>query len=227
MYPGIIFARSPTCKTIKQSVIMRRAKLTFLFMACALCAAAQPGIQGGWNINNYAYQRAGVEQDRAATSGFNVGMFYRGWLGYFGIIEPTLQFSRKGAMNDNTLLPVNDYKIRLDYVEFSLPLSFRAPIGPDADFTIGGGPFAALLAHSDAVTHYANGDYSRDNYTVGTGSNNDFKPADAGLRFTTGLRFGQVKIGLDYDYGLADIAPQAAEQIHTRALSLNLGIMFW
>src|SRR4051794_10071686 len=100
---------------------MKALRLTILFAALALGAAAQPGIMGGWNINNYQYKINGIQNDRTATSGFNAGLFYRGWLGYNGVIEPTLQFSRKGAMNTNTAFPVNNYKLRLDYVQFSLP----------------------------------------------------------------------------------------------------------
>lgn len=207
---------------------MKALKLTILFAAITLSAAAQPGIMGGWNANNYQYKINGIQNDRTATSGFNVGLFYRGWMGYNGVIEPTLQFSRKGAMNTNTVFPVDNYKLRLDYVQFSLPFMFRGDIGRDADFTIGGGPFASVLAHASARTQYQNGDYAvDDNYRIGSGDPDDFRPLDAGLRFQTGLRFGQVSLSAAYDLGLADIAPQNNEEIRTRTFSLNLGFMFW
>jgi hypothetical protein len=50
---------------------------------------------------------------------------------------------------------------------------------------------------------------------------------DAGLRFQTGVRLGQINLGMAYDLGLADIAPQNNEEIRTRAFSLNLGVFFW
>jgi hypothetical protein len=206
---------------------MKALQLTILFMAFAIFANAQPGVQGGWNVNNYQYKINGLQNDRAAVSGFNVGMFYRGWLGPYGVVEPSLLFSRKGAMNNHTLFPVDNYRVRLDYVQLSLPFMFRGYIDRDIDFTIGGGPFASVLAHADAITQYNDGRNIRDDYSIGTGTPDDFKPLDAGLRFQTGVRLGQINLSMAYDLGLADIAPQNNEEIRTRTFSLNLGVFFW
>lgn len=206
---------------------MKALKLTFFFLALAFTASAQPGIVGGLNVDNYQYKINGVQQDRNATLGFNLGLFYRGWLGRHGVVEPTLQFTRKGAVNSNTVFPVDYFRTRLDYVQFSLPFMFREYLARDVDFTIGGGPFASVLAHSDAITYYQNGDAVRGDYRIGSSSQDDFRALDAGLRFQTGLRFSRVNLSMAYDLGLADVAPQNNVEIRTRAFSLNLGIMFW
>jgi hypothetical protein len=206
---------------------MKALKLTFLFIALAFTASAQPGVMGGFNVDNYQYKLNGVTYDRSATPGFNLGLFYRGWLGRHGVVEPSLLFTRKGAVNNSAVLPVDYYKSRLDYVQFSLPFMFREYLAREVDFTIGGGPFASVLAHADAVTHYQNGEDVRGNYAIGTSSPDDFRPFDAGLRFQSGIRFGQVNLSMAYDLGLADVAPQNNVEIRTRAFSMNLGIMFW
>ena len=206
---------------------MKSLKLTFLFMAFALTASAQPGVTGGFNVDNYQFKVNGIQQDRSATPGFNLGLFYRGWLGRHGVIEPSLLFTRKGAVNTNAAFPVDYYKTRLDYIQFAVPIMFREYLARDVDFTIGGGPFAAVLAHADAVTHYENGDDVRGNYAIGSDNPDDFRPLDAGLRFQTGIRFNQVNLNMAYDLGLADVAPQNNVEIRTRAFSMNLGIMFW
>jgi hypothetical protein len=206
---------------------MKALKLTILFVACSFLAEAQLGIQGGYNVNNYQYKINGLQQDRVATSGFNVGLFYRGWLGPYGVVEPSLLFTRKGAVNTNAFFPIDHYKTRLDYIQFSLPFMFRAPLYRGMDFTIGGGPFASVLAHADAVAHYENGRNISEDYSIGVGDPNDFKPMDAGLRFQTGLRISRVNLSMAYDLGLADIAPQNNEEIRTRAFSINLGLFFW
>lgn len=206
---------------------MKSMKLTILFAVLAFAAVAQPGVQGGWNVNNYQYKINGIQNDRTATSGFNAGFFYRGWLGYFGVVEPSLSFTRKGAMNTNTVYPVDNYKVRLDYIQLSVPFMFRAPVDRNVDFTIGGGPYASVLAHASSKTEYQNGDRIDNNYSIGNGTPDDFTPLDAGLRFQSGLRLGQVNLSAAYDLGLADIAPQNNEEIHTRSFSLNLGFFFW
>jgi hypothetical protein len=159
-------------------------------------------------------------------------MFYRLPLGYHRnspfIVEPALQYTRKGAINTNTAFPIDHYRTRLDYIQLTLPFMYRAYIDRGMDFTIGAGPFAGVLANADVVTVYANGEQTKGEYSIGTGNPNDFKPMDAGLRFGAGLRFARViNLSATYDLGLADIAPQASDEIRTRTFALNLGIMFW
>lgn len=200
--------------------------LGILVIACSLGATAQPGITGGWNMNNYHYETRGVQHSRSGVSGFNLGVFYRAPLSRHFIVEPALLFSRKGAQNNNTTFPVDYYRTRLDYVELAVPFMYRAPIDRRMDFSVGAGPFASVLAHADVLTHYSNGDRVRDDYSIGTGNPDDFAPLDAGLRFGAGLRFARnLMLSANYDLGLADVAPQASDEIRTRTFSLNLGIM--
>jgi hypothetical protein len=190
-------------------------------------ANAQLGIQGGLNVNNYQYKINGVQNDRVATPGFNVGMFYRGRLAPHAVIEPSLLFSRKGAINRDVIFPVDHYRTRLDYVQASLPFMYRGIIGRGMDFTIGGGPFAAALVHADAIAHYDNGRNISEDYVIGNDAPDDFKPFDAGLRFQTGLKIRRINFSMAYDLGLADIAPQNNQEIKTRAFLLDLGFFLW
>jgi len=206
---------------------MKALTLTCIFMAFAGLANAQLGIQGGLNINNYQYKINGYRQDRVATPGFNIGMFYRARLAPHAVIEPSLAFSRKGALNTDVAFPVDRYHTRLDYVQASAPFMYRGIIGRGMDFTIGGGPFAAVLAHADAVAHYQNGQHVSEDYVIGNDRPDDFKPLDAGLRFQTGLRIRRMNISMAYDLGLADIAPQNNQEINTRAFLLDLGFFLW
>jgi hypothetical protein len=208
-------------------------KLSRLFIAAgamilsATAVNAQPGITGGFNTSTYRYQVNGNVSGRSAYMGFNAGMFYRASLASHAVIEPSLLFTRKGARNNNTPFPVDYTKNRLDYVQLNVPVMYRAWIGRDADFTIGGGPYAAVLAHADVRTHSRSGDQSLDDYSIGTNRNDDFKPLDAGLRFGAGFRFDQVAVSMAYDLGLADIAPQGNTEIRNRTFSVNMGFMFW
>lgn len=200
--------------------------LSILAASFSLAASAQPGITGGWNSNTYRYEMNGVQKSRSNVSGFNIGMFYRVPLSYHFLTEPVLLFSRKGAQNNATVFPVDYYRTRLDYVEFALPFMYRAPIDRRMDFSLGAGPFVSVLAHADVLTNYSNGDRERDNYSIGTGNPDDFKPVDAGIRFGGGLRFARsILLSASYDLGLADIAPQSDDRINTRTFSLNLGFM--
>ena len=200
--------------------------LSILAACCSLGAAAQVGITGGWNMNNYRYESRGVQHSRSSVSGFNIGLFYRVPLSRHFIVEPVLLFSRKGAQNNNTAFPVDYYRNRLDYVELAVPFMYRAPIDRRMDFSIGAGPYAALLAHADVLTNYSNSDRRRDESSIGSGNPDDFSAADAGLRFGAGLRFARsIMLSASYDLGLADIAPQASDEIRTRTFSLNLGFV--
>lgn len=196
----------------------------FLFPAAAF---AQPGITGGFNTSTYKYQYNGTTNGRSAFMGFNAGMFYRGSLDRNVIIEPSLLFTRKGARNNNTPIPVDYTKNRLDYIQLNVPVMYRGWVSRHADFTIGGGPYAALLAHADVRTHYLSGDQVLDDYSIGTERFDDFKPLDAGLRFGAGFRYDKVNISMAYDLGLADIAPQGNTEIRNRTFSVNMGFLFW
>lgn len=207
---------------------MKFLRLTIALLCCGLAASAQTGITGGWNLNNYQYKTSGVQYDRSSSTGFNVGMFYRATLNRSFIVEPTLLYTRKGGMNASTPFPIDYYKSRLDYIELALPFMYRGWIDRGMDFSIGAGPYLGLLAHADAITHYASGEKTKDDYAIGTGNPNDLKPLDGGLRFAAGLRFARnVYLSAAYDLGLADVAAPANEEIRTRTLSLNLGFMFW
>ncbi len=206
---------------------MKTITLTILLSALAIIAGAQLGIQGGLNVNNYQYKINGLQHDRVAAAGFNLGMMYRGHLGYHGVIEPSLMFTRKGAINTQTVFPIDHHRTRLDYVQLAVPIMYRGFITRNVDFTLGGGPFAAVLAHADAITHFDDGTNLGGDYSIGNRNPDDFKPFDAGLRFQTGVRIHQVSLSMAYDLGLADIAPQPNEEIRTRAFSMNVGFFFW
>lgn len=193
----------------------------------ALVSQAQPGITGGFNTSTYKYQVNGITNGRSAYVGFNAGMFYRASLAKHAIIEPSLAFSRKGARNNNTPFPVDYTKIRLDYVQLNVPFMYRGWVNRNVDFTIGGGPYAAVLANAAIRTHYRGGDQDLSDGSIGSDRSNDFKPMDAGLRFGAGFRFDQVNISMAYDLGLADIAPQGNTEIRNRTFSVNMGFMFW
>ncbi len=182
---------------------------------------------GGFNTSTYKYQVNNNTSGRSALVGFNAGLFYRGSLASHVIIEPSLLFTRKGARNNNTPFPVDYTKNRLDYIQLNVPFMYRGWVSRHADFTLGGGPYAAVLAHADVRTQYRTGDRTLDDYSIGTNSSDDFKPMDAGLRFGAGFRYDQVNVSMAYDLGLADIAPQANTAIRNRSFSVNMGFMLW
>lgn len=204
-------------------VLLALGTVAFSFSA----VNAQPGITGGLNTSTYRYEYRGFNEGRSAYIGFNAGMFYRVDLAKHAIIEPSVMFSRKGARNNNTPFPVDYTKIRLDYVQLNVPFMYRGWINRDVDFTIGGGPYAAVLANAAIRTHYRTGDQDLSDASIGGDRRDDFKPMDAGLRFGAGFRFDQVNISMAYDLGLADIAPQGDTEIRNRTFSVNMGFMFW
>jgi hypothetical protein len=197
------------------------------FILPASAIQAQPGITGGFNTSTYKYTVNDNISGRSAYPAFNAGLFYRGSIARHAIIEPSLLFTRKGARNNNTPFPADYTKNRLDYIQLNVPLMYRGWISRHSDFTVGGGPYAALLANASVRTQYRNGDQDLYDYSVGTDNRDDFKPLDAGLRFGAGFRYDQVNVSIAYDLGLADIAPQNNISIRNRSFSVNLGFMFW
>lgn len=207
---------------------MKALKLTILSIFIAAATNAQVGIQAGWNLNNLKYQLNGVEFDRSSTPGFNAGMFYRLPLSRHFVVEPALQYSRKGAMNTLPAGPVDYHKVRLDYIQAMLPFMYRYKVDRGMDFTLGAGPFLGILANADVITRYTNGTRTTSEYPIGNDNPGGFRSLDGGLRFTGGIRFARhINLSAAYDLGLADISPQANEEIRTRTFSINLGFMFW
>ena len=193
----------------------------------AAATIAQPGITGGFNTGTYKYQVNSTTYGRSSLVGFNAGLFYRASLDRHVIMEPSLLFTRKGARNNNTPFPVDYTKSRLDYVQLNVPVMYRGWVSRHADFTIGGGPYAAVLAYADVRTQFRTGDQNLDDYSIGTNGADDFKPLDAGLRFGAGFRYDRVNVSIAYDLGLADIAPQTNTEIRNRTFGINLGFMLW
>ncbi len=193
----------------------------------ALSTSAQPGITGGFNTSTYTYRVNETISGRSSYPAFNAGLFYRGSIARHAVIEPSIMFTRKGARNSNTPFPIDYIKNRLDYIQLNVPVMYRGWVSRHADFTVGGGPYAALLANASSRSHLRNGDIVVEDFSIGGDRRDDFRPLDAGLRFGAGFRYDQVNVGIAYDLGLADIAPQDNIAIRNRTFSVNLGFMFW
>ena len=191
---------------------------------------SQMGLQIGWNTSGYRYVIGGVHETRGWNWGFNGGLLFR-TPGKRICFQPTLLYTQKGATNNNDgatyTVGVNKYVNKLNYVEFSVPILFKAPFaGPKNSFDIGIGPYAAKLVSAYSKIKYLDGTDKNSNFKVGNGSKNDFTPLDFGLSFYMGARFTHFFMSLGYDKGISNVDPRSGESIKNGCFNINMGVLF-
>lgn len=210
---------------------MKKGVLAFLAVLFTAGAHAQFGIKGGVNVSNYTFRQNGVELERDALVGYNLGLFYRTQGGFLGV-QPALTYTVKGARRyyPNPAVVGYDYaNNKLHYVQFALPITLQFPIPGaywGAAFDIGAGPYVSALIDANSVTHNIDGTETKEDYPIGNRQTDYFRPGDAGINLLMGVKFHRVGFYLGYDAGLMDVAPAANEKIFNRNFTADLHVFF-
>lgn len=207
---------------------MKHSFLGLALLLSALVSTAQPAVQTGLNLASYRYTFDGSYSERDLVIGLNAGVLYRLRLPGRLALEPSLLYSRKGArrITDNTAA-IDYIKVKLDYIQLSLPLLYRIGFTRHLDFNFGGGPYAAYLLSAASRTHFYVGDDEQTKLKIGSdGAAHDFRQGDAGLRLMAGAHLRKLYFYLSYDLGLVNVTPRQSETIRTRCFGANLALFF-
>ncbi len=208
-----------------------RSGIWALLTLCILSTTGygQIGIQLGWNTTGYKYTLSGTTEERGLNFGLNAGLVYRS-KGKKLCVQPELLYTQKGATNNNDganyVSNVLEFKNKLDYMEFALPIIFKIPIFDAGSFDLGAGPYVSKLLSADCKIKDLNGGSRTTPFKIGTDSTDDFKPIDAGIVFYSAIKVRHFYMSLCYEKGLSDIAPANNLVIKNGCFNFNLGILF-
>ncbi len=105
---------------------MKRLILVLTFVALAATSFSQVGLQVGLNTTSYRLMRSGSHDARGINFTYNAGLVFR-LPGKRICLQPSLLYSMKGAINNNTADSVLKYINKLGYLELTVPVLIKAP----------------------------------------------------------------------------------------------------
>ena len=162
-----------------KSMLKSTLLFTMLFLSSGLIG--QLAIRGGVNYANVSISGDGIETETDSKSGLQGGLMYTIGLGDKLAFRPGAILSIKGYK-------LNDQNIDWTYLEF--PASFLLYFASSRDgLYIELGPYVGTGIESDL------GDFG-----------DDLKRLDFGANIGVGLELGSVGVGINYGYGIGNIA---------------------
>ena len=174
------------------------------------------GIKGGLNFKNMIVGDWKTEME----TGFNLGATVEFPINKMFVFGTGLSLSNKGAKvtyeGDPTTYKLTYLDVPLTCkVKFAMGgMNLYGLFGPYIGFGLGGQYYdgqtdTKIQWQTSSITEY---------YFL--------KRLDYGLNIGTGVEFGAIEVGLNYGFGLADIAGFDEDKIYNRVLSLSIGYTF-
>ncbi len=227
-------------------MIQRFSVLIFFVIVSVMGAQAQsevapvtvanPGgiyIKGGVNFSNISTHNDGSYNDANMLTTYNVGVVADFPLMEVLSVQPGLVFTGKGSKASGSVLGVSSTtKFNPMYIEVPVNFVVKVPIGNDARFFFGAGPYAALGVggkwKNTTSVGGSNADSDR-NIKFGNSSSDDVKALDYGVNGLAGVEVSRLMLNVNYGLGLNKIFPgqtnnSANNKNMYRVLSLNLGV---
>jgi len=202
-------------------------KLFLLILPCfiLLTANAQKSraiLRGGLNLANVSITENGRIDDAKTLTSFQVGIIGDINLAEFIALQPGLLVTGKGTKSqDGNPSDANYFKATTNpiYLEVPLNLVFKGPIGGDAKFFAGAGPYLAIgiagknktegkflgtSFSSEKDIEWSDDDPTTLDYEEGAGFG-IMKRFDYGLNGTAGIETKNIVLSVNYGLGLAKL----------------------
>jgi len=202
-------------------------KLFLLILPCftLLTANAQKSraiLRGGLNLANVSITENGRIDDAKTLTSFQVGIIGDINLAEFIALQPGLLVTGKGTKSqDGNPSDANYFKATTNpiYLEVPLNLVFKGPIGGDAKFFAGAGPYLAIgiagknktegkflgtSFSSEKDIEWSDDDPTTLDYEEGAGFG-IMKRFDYGLNGTAGFETKNIVLSVNYGLGLAKL----------------------
>lgn len=196
-------------------------------------------VKGGFNLSEMLYKSDNGEtysDDFDMRSGYNFGA--------------TAEFPITGAFSFETGLLINTKGFRMreeiDFLggimEFDVRMNLLyldIPLAAKASFDLGSakiyglfGPYVGLGLRGKVKSDITSGgETETENVDIDWGSDNidDFKRLDYGLTMGAGIARKSIQLGLNYNWGLANVSPNtdnSAVSVYHRVLGVTVGYIF-
>lgn len=197
-------------KTIK--VILFSSLLLFSFIASAQNLPLTFGVKAGANLSNFS----GDGADGAdAKFGYNFGVTVDYAINYNWYLTSGLEFTNKGAKSDYLLIDLDELavekigkiKYTANYLQLPIHVGYKLDIAEGTKINFHAGPYFAYgIAGKSKVSDITSAIYDDLDRKVDTFSDDALKRFDFGLGLGAGVEFGQINVGLGFDFGLLNIS---------------------
>ena len=226
---------------------MKKILVAIACMACVFSASAQQesssynsffstekpekgitwGIRAGFNLSNMSFS----EEDESADSkaGFNVGIGVDFPLLQSLYLQSGLYYTTKGfKTSEEDGGDKLEVKCTPQYLEIPVMASYRYNFGATTQLQVNFGPYFAYgIGGKGKMTYEYEGEKEEEKEDL-FGKDGFLNRFDAGLGIGAGLTLSKFYIGLNYQFGLANIAKDAEDgySVKNKNFSISVGYNF-
>lgn len=187
------------------------------------------GIRGGLNLSNMKISDGSSSESADSKPGFNIGVSVDIPLLQSLYLQSGLYYTTKGYKHSEEYDREKDeVKVISQYLELPVMASYRYNFNETAQLQVNFGPYFAYGIGGKAKESYEyNGDKDEDKYDL-FGKEGILNRFDAGLGIGAGITLSKFFIGINYQFGLANIAKDAPNDysIKNKNFSINIGYNF-
>ena len=213
---------------------MKNIKKTIAILFCVFAiqnVQAQLILKGGVNFTNYFTENnANDAFDYSGKTGFHIGLLSESKVNDGLGFETGILIDTRGA-RDGSSNAFSSYEQDLNpyYATIPINLKLRLPMGDNSLF-IYGGPYMSIgvagKLKSNGTLFGSSANEERE-IKWGDTNNDDLKRFDYGFSVGGGIEINNIVLGVDYGYGLANIAPNTDDgnKIQNRMVRFSAGFI--
>lgn len=177
------------------------------------------GVRGGLNLASMSYSYTNFSTSSKGVSGLQLGLFAQQYLNDKWILQPSLNFGKKGVELSVLGLanPITN-SVTINYLELPVNFMYQA----SEQLLIGAGPYIAYgLSGTTKISQ--NGISQEKDLVFGSGETNRF---DAGLNIAASFEFTpNWFLSANYSFGLTNVSDDANESVHNRVLGISIATL--
>jgi hypothetical protein len=193
----------------------------FLFVAASLQAQMKFGPVAGLNISKMTLKYGGIGFDPKSLIGFHIGGMAEIPLSGNFVLQPEILYSGKGSSYELDFgEEVYELKIAPGFIEVPVFAAYKFDVGSGKLF-LKAGPYFAY-----GISGQVSDDEESYDICYGEGEDCDMKPLDFGLGFGAGFDLNGFIISLQYELGLANLAPIDDSEMKINVFGFSLAYLF-
>ncbi|MCX6258261.1 MAG: porin family protein [Bacteroidia bacterium] len=195
--------------------------IVIVLVLCSLISQAQIryGVQAGLNLSTMTLKQSGLTFDAKMLMGPEVGVFAVIPVTNEIDIQPGIAYSFRGSKYS---FMGTDSKISPVYINIPINVLYNFNIAKNKAFVFVG------LYLADGISgkvDNGSGNGSQD-IKFGSDTSKTMKAFDYGLNFGVGYEFSNFQVALQYNLGLANLAPVTTDNAEMKARNINISLAY-